>query len=80
MFTQVVPGASSTTATVRRISFWRTLRLCSRVPVTEPSGIDQSQLYNIKDLAQEAKKNGWGPVAVFPEASLRMQINTKCLS
>lgn len=69
MFTQVfsVEGKN-----VRRISFWQALRLCTQEPALTPEDIDvhPSELYTLRELAQEAASRHWGPIAIFPEVHI----------
>lgn len=69
MFTQVFPVEGKN---VRRISFWQALRLCTQEPALTPEDIDvhPSELYTLRELAQEAASRHWGPIAIFPEVHI----------
>ncbi|KAI9490637.1 hypothetical protein BDB00DRAFT_875101 [Zychaea mexicana] len=62
VFTQVYPQGQ-----VRRISFWKALRLCTKMPASMQE--ETGPVCSVRDLAQQAKANGWGPVVVFPEGT-----------
>ncbi|CDS07775.1 hypothetical protein LRAMOSA01724 [Lichtheimia ramosa] len=68
VFTQVFPVEGKN---VRRISFWQALRLCTQEPALTPEDIDvhPSELYTLRELAQEAASRHWGPIAIFPEGT-----------
>ena len=65
VFTQVYPQGK-----VRRIGFWKALRACTKIP---PSMLEeqeeQEELCTVRELQQQTKENGWGPIVVFPEGT-----------
>lgn len=69
VFTQVFPVEGKN---VRRISFWQALRLCTQEPALTPEdiGVHTSELYTVRELAEEAKSRHWGPIAIFPEVCI----------
>ncbi|KAI7860148.1 hypothetical protein BDC45DRAFT_530587 [Circinella umbellata] len=67
VFTQVYPQGK-----VRRIGFWKALRSCTKIPpppLEEQEQEEQEGLYTLRELQQQAKENGWGPIVVFPEGT-----------
>ena len=69
VFTQVFPVNGKN---VRRISLWKALRLCTQEPALSPEdiGVPSSELYTIRELAEEAANRHWGPIAIFPEVHI----------
>lgn len=49
------------------ISFWEAIQSVSKIPATQPEKEDS--VYSVQELADKAKKNGWGPVVIFAEVS-----------
>ncbi|KAI9261589.1 hypothetical protein BDA99DRAFT_439045 [Phascolomyces articulosus] len=65
VFTQVYPQGQ-----VQRIGFWKALRACTKMPPSlEDQEQEKDQLCSIRELQQQAKENGWGPIVVFPEGT-----------